>query len=298
MHPCISVITPSYNQGRFIEGTIQSVLLQNVSGVEYFISDGGSKDKTVQILKKYDDRLRWISGKDNGQADAVNKGIKATSGEIIGWLNSDDIYYPEALSTVKSFFDSHPSVNVIYGDANHIDENDDVIETYYTEDWNYERLKEICYICQPSVFFRRKVIEKVGLLDDRLQYCMDYDYWLRLGKHTNFIRIEKTLAGSRMYENNKTLGSKVSVHNEINHMFSEKFGSIPDKWIFAFARVSAEQRGYNRNLPIENGKFVILMALMTISSFIRWRQSISISTIKYIIRHFARPDKKTLSYPK
>lgn len=231
----ISVITPSYNQGRFIERTIQSVLNQDVSGVEYFVADGDSTDETVQILKKHNDRLRWVSGKDNGQADAVNKGIKATSGEIIGWLNSDDIYYPGALAAVKDFFDSHPHVDVIYGDANHIDEDDNVIEPYYTEDWDYERLKDICYICQPSVFFRRRIIEKAGLLDDKLQYCMDYEYWLRLGKQADFVRLDRTLSGSRMYEKNKTLKAKVSVHKEINDMFKERFGSIPDKWIFAFA---------------------------------------------------------------
>lgn len=283
----ISVITPSYNQGRFIERTIQSVLNQDVSGVDYFVADGDSTDETVQILKKHDDRLRWVSGKDNGQADAVNKGIKATSGEIIGWLNSDDIYYPGALAAVKDFFDSHPHVDVIYGDANHIDEDDNVIEPYYTEDWDYERLKDICYICQPSVFFRRRIIEKAGLLDDKLQYCMDYEYWLRLGKQADFVRLDRTLSGSRMYEKNKTVKAKVSVHKEINDMFKERFGSIPDKWIFAFAHASAEQKGYNRSLPIENVKFVLLMALMTLSSFIRWRQNISMSAVKSVVVWFA-----------
>lgn len=296
MPPVFSVITPSYNQGRFIERTIQSVLSQDVPGVEHFVADGGSTDETVEILKKYGNSLRWVSEKDNGQTHAVNKGIKATTGEIIGWLNSDDIYYTGALAAVKDFFDSHPYVDVVYGNANHIDENDGVIEPYYTEDWDYERLKDICFICQPSVFFRRRIVEKAGLLDDKLQYCMDYEYWLRLGKQTDFVRLDRTLAGSRMYEDNKTLGARVAVHKEINDMFKERLGKIPDKWIFAFAHVSAEQKGYDRNLPIGNVKFVSLMALMTLSSFIRWRQNISMSAVKSVVGWFAGLAKARLMF--
>ena len=296
MPPVISVITPSYNQGRFIERTIQSVLSQDVPGVEYFIVDGGSLDETVQILKKYDGRLRWVSEKDSVQPEARSNTLAATSGEIIGWLNSDDIYYPGALSAVLSFFDKHPHVDVVYGNANHIDENDGVIEPYYTEDWDYERLKDICFICQPSVFFRRRIVEKAGLLDDKLQYCMDYEYWLRLGRLRDFVRLDRTLAGSRMYDDNKTLGARVAVHKEINDMFKERFGHVPDKWIFAFAHVTAGQKGYDRSLPIENAKFILLMAKVTVSSFIRWRQNISMSAVKSVAGWFAGLAKARLMF--
>ena len=296
MPPEFTVITPSYNQGRFIERTIQSVLSQGVPRMEYFVADGGSTDETVEILKKYGNSLRWVSEKDKGQAHAVNNGIKTTTGEIIGWLNSDDIYYAGALAAVKEFFDTHPYVDVVYGNANHIDENDGVIEPYYTENWNYERLKDICFICQPSVFFRRKLLEKAGLLDDKLQYCMDYEYWLRLGKQVDFVRIDRILAGSRMYNDNKTLGSRVAVHKEINDMFREKFGSVPDKWIFAFAHVYAEQKGYNRNLPIENVNFILFMALITLSSFIRWRQKVSMTAVKSVFGWFKGLAKAKLMF--
>jgi len=292
--PEISVITPSYNQGQFIERTIQSVLSQDVSQLEYFVADGGSTDETVGILKKYENRLDWVSEKDGGQTDAVNKGIRATSGEIIGWLNSDDIYYPGVLIAVKDFFDSHPDVDVIYGNANHIDTKDGVIEPYYTEDWDYERLKEICFICQPSVFFRRSIIEQAGLFDEKLQYCMDYELWLRLGKLTNFVRLNKTLSGSRLYADNKTLGARIPVHKEINDMFKEKFARVPDKWIFAFAHVFVDEKGYDRRLATDNIKFVLFTGLMVFVSSFRWQQTISMSAVRTIFGWFRELAKSSL----
>jgi glycosyltransferase involved in cell wall biosynthesis len=272
MIPSISVVTPSYNQGRFIEQTIQSVLSQDIPALEYMVVDGGSTDETVNILKQYEDRLRWVSEKDNGQADAVNKGIKATRGEIIGWLNSDDIYYPGALAAVLAFFEKHPEADVVYGDADHIDIDDGVIEPYYTEDWNYERLKEICFLCQPAVFFRRRLTERAGLLDDRLQYCMDYEYWLRLGAITPFARLNKKLAGSRMYEANKTLGSRVSVHREINDMLKKRLGKVPDRWIYSFAHAVIDRKGYKRRNPSEDFRYVLLLVGVSSASFVRWRK--------------------------
>src|ERR1700689_4417236 len=134
----ISIITPSYNQGKYIERTIQSVLTQEMPGLEYLVIDGGSTDDTVRILKHHGDRFAWVSEKDRGHPDAINKGIARSTGPILGWLNSDDVYYPRALVNVLEFFDAHPDVDVVYGDANHIDEHDAVIEKYPTEPWNWE----------------------------------------------------------------------------------------------------------------------------------------------------------------
>jgi glycosyltransferase involved in cell wall biosynthesis len=288
----ISVITPSFNQGRFIEQTISSVLSQNGSRLQYIVMDGGSTDETVNILQRYNDRLRWVSEKDKGQAHAVNKGIKATSGEIIGWLNSDDVYYKGTISTVLSFFEAHPEVEVIYGDADHIDIDGNVIESYYTEDWDYERLKEICFICQPSVFFRRQIVERAGLLDEKLQYCMDYEYWLRLGAYTSFSRLNQPLAGSRMYKDNKTLGERVAVHKEINDMFKKNLHFIPAKWIFAYSHAVVDTKGYRRSAPNEDLKYVLALICVTMVSFLRWKQGISGNELKIMAAWLAASLKR------
>jgi glycosyltransferase involved in cell wall biosynthesis len=276
----ISIVTPSFNQAEFIERTILSVLEQDAPPTEYVIFDGGSTDNTITILKKHQDRLRWVSEKDNGQAHAVNKGIKATSGDVIGWINSDDIYYPGTFKTVLECFEKYPDVNVIYGNAHHIDEKDNILEPYYTEKWDYERLKDICFLCQPTVFFRRSVVEKVGLLDEALQYCMDYEYWLRAGAESEFHYLSQTLAGSRMYNENKTLGARTKVHEEICDMLHKQIGQVPSKWVFAYAHAIADEQDYNRSDPWQNTCYCSTLLTESSKKFLKLNGEITIKDMR------------------
>jgi len=276
----ISVVTPSYNQGRFIERTIQSVLEQNVPSLEYVVVDGASTDGTVNVLKKYEKHLRWVSEEDSGQTEAVNKGLKWTRGDIIGWLNSDDIYYPGALSAVISLFEESPQVDVIYGNADHVDEYDNIIEAYYTEDWNYERLKEVCFLCQPAVFFRRRILDRLGLLDAGLKYCMDYEYWLRLGAEVPFVRMKNKLAGSRMYGENKTLGERIAVHREINSMLKKRVGTVPDKWIYNYAHACVDPKISDRTKPLNEFLYVMMLIGISSAGFLYWRRNLPLHSAK------------------
>ncbi len=232
--PLVSIITPSYNQGRFIKRTIESVLSQSYPNIEYIIIDGGSTDETVSILQSYKNQFTWISEKDEGQADAVNKGILMAKGDIIGWLNSDDIYAPHAILNAVSALIKNPDIDVVYGEASHISDIGDFIDRYPTEIFNYERLAEYCYICQPSAFIRKDALLEVGCLDKNLQFCMDYDLWMRLGKTHTFLYLPYVIAQSRLYSQNKTLSQKQKVHEEAIDTVYRNYGYVPINWIYGF----------------------------------------------------------------
>jgi len=293
----VSIVTPSYNQGQFIERTLQSVADQSGAEIEHVVFDGGSTDDTVDVLKGFSPPVRWVSKKDKGQTDALNQGIQATDGDIIGWLNSDDIYYPGAIARVVEFFEANPDVDVMYGLADYTDVDDHPFDEYPTEPWDFERLKETCFICQPALFFRRKVVDKFGLPDDTLNYCMDYEYWLRLGKGgVKFAFLEEKLAASRLYAENKTMSAKVKVCTEINQVFIRHFGKVPDKWLtqYAFAVVTKGDPDKANNAMVK-----VKAAFYSIVSALRWNKRISLpmisnlfaKLIKAIIPHSKNEDR-------
>ncbi len=204
--PKISIITPSFNQARFIDANIQSVLAQQYSDVEHIIIDGGSTDGTISILKKYP-HLHWISEPDRGQTHALNKGFKMASGEIIGWLNSDDTYCPDIFQVVAEQFENK-DVKVLCGDGYETDEDGNITRSLYSRcvspeilvkywKWKYEFI-------QPAFFFHRDVFNEVGFLDENLYYTMDYDFFIRLGKQYMFHYLPKPLANYRLYAESKT----------------------------------------------------------------------------------------------
>jgi glycosyltransferase involved in cell wall biosynthesis len=205
--PRITIVTPTLNQGRFIEETIQSVVNQGYENLEYLVLDGGSADGTLEILKRYGDRLQWWSEKDNGQADENNMGqIKAT-GEILGYLNSDDLYEPGALSKVAAYFEKNPEVDMVYGEGYLINEDGSAKRRFPATEPEFDlwRLIHIWdYILQQSTFFRRRLLERIGFFNESLHYGLDWDFWIRAGKAGKVGYMAEFLGTLREYDSAKS----------------------------------------------------------------------------------------------
>ncbi len=204
--PRISVVTPSYNQGQFIEETIRSVLLQGYPDLEYIIIDGGSTDASVDIIRKYEPWLAyWVSEPDRGQSHAINKGLAVSTGDVLAYLNADDVYEPGALAAVARCFDEHPEADLVYGNGSLIGADGQDIREVQIE---YESSLALAYgrggLLQPSVFWRRRLYERIGPFDEELHYALDYDYWLRASKIAVFQHLPQRLSRARRHESSKT----------------------------------------------------------------------------------------------
>jgi len=187
IYPKITIITPSFNQGQFIEKTILSILSQDYPNLEYFVIDGGSSDNTLQILEKYTERLTWISEPDRGQTDAINKGLRRATGDIVAYLNSDDLLSPNTLLEVGAIFAARPQTVWVTGQCLIVDENGREVRRLITMYKNillrlrsFSLLLIMDYISQPATFWRRNIIEEIGMPNEKLHYVMDYEFWLRL----------------------------------------------------------------------------------------------------------------------
>lgn len=216
-YPTISIITPSYNQGQFLEETILSVLNQNYPNLEYIIIDGGSTDSSVDVIKKYEDRLAyWVSEKDRGQTQAINKGFKQSTGDILNWLNSDDLLAPGALRVIADEFSKHPRADFCFGDFTIIDIEGRVIFSRKSPPYHFHTLfygRQLS--SQPAVFFRRSVIENIGFLDETLNFCMDTEFWIRAASQgMRFRQTKRLLAMARMHGDAKTTQLQKLLHEE------------------------------------------------------------------------------------
>jgi len=207
----ISIITPSYNQAAFIERTILSVLNQNYPNLEYIIMDGGSTDGTVEILKKYSNKIIWKSENDKGQSAAINKGLKMATGEIFAYLNSDDTYEPDTIRKVIDFFKKNPDKKWAYGKCRIIDENDKEIRkpiTFYKnlllEKYSYAKLLSENFISQPATFWKKELHDEMGYFNEKEHFCMDYEFWLRIGQKYSAGVIDEYLANFRYHTNSKS----------------------------------------------------------------------------------------------
>jgi len=247
--PLVSIVTPSFNQGRFLRRTIDSVLAQDYPHIEYSVIDGGSKDDSVDILRSYGDRFRWASEPDRGQSDAINKGFARCRGAIRAYLNSDDVLCPGAIRTVVAHFDEHPRWDLIYGNAHNIDADDKVLSSYPTAEYELNRLLQNCFICQPAAFWKASVAEQVGPFDVDLHYAMDLDYWLRIDRAGgHIVHVPEALACNRVYAETKSLSARDRVYREILQVCRRHAGQAGFSQYFAYwyHRCHEAPRGWPR----------------------------------------------------
>jgi len=196
--PLVSIITPSYNQADYLEQTIQSVLAQDYKQVEYIVIDGASSDNSPAIIQSYAEHFAfWVSEKDAGQAEAINKGLRRAKGEIVAWLNSDDIYLPGAITDAVTAFQARPETGLLFTDAISIDERGTPISKLAFGDWGLKELISFRIICQPAVFMQRFALEKAGFLDPSYHCLLDHQLWIRIARLTPIQHISGLWAAAR-----------------------------------------------------------------------------------------------------
>lgn len=215
IYPKISIITPSFNQGKFLEQTILSVLNQNYPNLEYIIIDGGSNDNSTEIIKKYEDKLAyWISEKDSGQSDAINKGFRRATGDIVAWINSDDFYFNNSFFKVADYFDKHPHLYWIAGNVIFVDKNGNFITRKKPIYSKFVVKYGTSSIYQPSIFLRSCILKEIGYLNEKFHALMDQEWYARISEHYTCDIIDYDIANFRWHENSKSSSQKKSFHHK------------------------------------------------------------------------------------
>ena len=291
--PLVSIVTPSYNQARFLEAALCSVLEQDYPNIEYLVVDGASTDGSVDIIRRYADSLTWwVSEKDSGQSEAINKGLRRARGEIVGWLNSDDVYQPGAIAAAVVAFRSHPEAAAIYGDALAIDTEGRPFNKMHARQFSLVDLLAFNIICQPAAFMRRTVLEQVNYLNPAYHLLMDHLLWINMARVAPLIYVQQVWAGARYHDQAKNRTRGAAWGREAN-MLIDDLKSRPEfvgiitaneKWIMAgvnrfdaFYMTDAGQpggalrlyvRAFHLHSPTALGDWRhILLALLTLLGF-------------------------------
>ncbi len=233
--PWLTVVTPSLQQGAFIERALLSVVLQDNPGVRHLVIDGGSTDETLAILERHraahPTRFAYVSEQDEGQAHAVNKGLAQVSTPVVGWLNADDVFLPGALAAVASVFEADQPPAWLYGRAAYIDLEDEPLYDYPTATpFDWQVLATVCFLCQPAVFWRPGAFASSPRLDQGLDTALDYDLWIRMGREHPALFVDAKLAASRLYPEIKTLRDRRLVYREIVGVVRKHYGHVPLSW--------------------------------------------------------------------
>ncbi|MBL4889948.1 MAG: glycosyltransferase [Candidatus Lindowbacteria bacterium] len=233
--PLVSIVTASFNNVEFLQDTIDSVRAQDYPNIEHIIIDGGSSDGTLELLKKNDDRITWISESDNGTSDAMNKGMAMAKGEILACLHSDDFFETGCVSAMVQSFADHPAAGLIYGDVWMVNRNGDCIEPYVTQPFDPVKLKDNNYICQAATFFTREVWEEIEAFSLQWEYCSDYDFLLRASELTSLVYLPVHCANWRLHGETRSVLNRIKVTETVMKMLWERYNKVGFSWIYSHA---------------------------------------------------------------
>ncbi len=294
-YPLVTIITPCLNMEPYIATTTESVLSQDYPNIEYILVDGGSTDRTLDVIREFvarnPDRMRVIVEPDGGVAEALGKGLAAASGEVFAYLNADDTYFPGALRTAVHWLQNRPDVAGVYGNAYWIDDDGNRIDTYPTEPFDKKTLCESCYICQPTCFLRTSVLREAGGFNMEYQVAFDYELWLRLAQRHDLLRIDALLANSRMHLANKTLRQRRVGFREASRALRRYYGYVPFRWAHSYASYLLDQRDqFFEPLRPSFTKFVfsfIVGTLLNWSSPVRyWKDWFAVMSLGAFVRRW------------
>ncbi|NUQ84609.1 MAG: glycosyltransferase [Anaerolineales bacterium] len=251
--PLVSIITPSYNQAPYLEQTLRSVLEQDYPRIEYIVIDGASTDGSADIIRKYADRLAyWVSEKDNGQAEAINKGLARATGGIIAWLNSDDFYFPGAVASAVRAFEAHPEAGLVYGDTVAVDEKGEFIHFPRYAQWSLEDLLTFHILGQPAVFMRRDILLKAGFLDPSFHFLLDHHLWIRMASHAPMVYVPEQWAAGRFHESAKNIAQAARFGEEAFRIL--EWAERDSRVSGALGRVSRQSRAAALRI---NGRYLL-----------------------------------------
>lgn len=280
--PLVSIITPSFNQAAYLEQAMLSVLDQDYPRIEYWVMDGGSTDGSQEIIQKYQDSLAgWVSKRDKGQADGVNKGFNKAGGEIVGWLNSDDLYYPGAVSAAVKAFARHPEASFVFSDVESIDEHGKAFNLMHYGDWKLQDLMTFQIIGQPGVFMRRSVLEQAGYLDLSYHYLLDVHLWIRMALIAEPEYVPDTLwAAARIHSDAKNIAHAESFGGEAFRLANwlcedERFSPLSEK---LHNKIWAGAHRLNAFYLVEAGQYK--QALKSYAQVLRLAPSLSVGAFR------------------